>query len=183
MRYQLAFKKPMESNGEESALDPTRELDLELPDGIVAEKSFVERLESDAEHGEDALDEDDAFLGAVSTEVWEYEVVDSRKDEFEDAMRNSRVVFEFNVIDESEIADPAVSDDVLEDRETSRSENEIEGLPVGKAQPPQLGLTDPSDPESDWAANTGPARNATDEVGTRYISDKGSTLGTRKSGR
>jgi hypothetical protein len=121
MRYQLAFKKPMESNGAESTLDPTRELDLELPDGIVAEKNFVERLESDAEHGEEALEEDDAFLGAVSTEVWEYEVVDSRKDEFEDAMRNSRVVFEFNVIDESE-----TRDEVL---------NELKDIPVGKAHP------------------------------------------------
>ncbi len=172
----------MESNGQESALDPTRELDLELPDGIVAEKSFVERLESDAEHGEEALEEDDAFLGAVSAEVWEYEVVDSRKDEFEDALRNSQVVFEFTVIDESETAEAPSSENVLEDREWSGPANEIENLPVGKAHPPQLGLTDPSDSASDWAANTGPTKNASDDVESRYVTDQGSTLGPRKSG-
>lgn len=180
MRYRLAFKKPMESNGAESPLDPTRELDLELPDGIVVEKSFVERLESDAEHGEDALEEDDAFLGAVSAEVWEYEIVNSREDVFEDALRNSEVVFEFTIIDESE-AGAAANDDALEDRATPQSANEIEGLAVGKAHPPQLGLTDPSSPASDWAANTGPTRNATDEIESRYMTDQGSTLGARKS--
>lgn len=178
MRYRLAFKKPLESSGEESALDPTRELDLELPDGLVAEKSFVERLESDADHGEEALDEDDAFLGSVSTEVWEYEVVNRRKGEFEDALRNSEVVFEFTVIDESETVEAEANDDALENR-ASRAAKEIENLPVGKAHPPQLGLTDPSDPESDWASNTGPAKNATDEMETRDMTDKGSTLGRR----
>jgi protease I len=36
-------------------------------------------------------------------------------------------------------------------------------------------MTDPSDSTSDWAANTGPARNGTDEIETRDMTDKGST--------
>jgi hypothetical protein len=34
--------------------------------------------------------------------VWEYEVVDARKDEFEDAARNSHVIREIEVVDDSE---------------------------------------------------------------------------------
>jgi hypothetical protein len=116
------------------------------------------------------------FWAPVSTEVWEYEVVDRRKDEFEDALRNSEVVFEFTVIDEAETVEAEANDDALESR-ASRPGKEMENLPVGKAHPPQLGLTDPSDPESDWASNTGSAKNGTDEMETRNMTDKGSTLG------
>ncbi|MCU1338278.1 MAG: hypothetical protein JWO19_3859 [Bryobacterales bacterium] len=92
----------MRSDGQESSIDPTSKLDDELDDGVVAEKVFVERLEPQAQHSQEVLDEDDAFLALAGTEVWEYEVVNDRTDEFEDAIRNSRVVFEYTVVDESE---------------------------------------------------------------------------------
>ena len=60
-----------------------------LPDGVVVEKNFVERLESMAQHSQEVLDEDDAFLGRAGTEVWEYEIVNDRASEFEDALKNS----------------------------------------------------------------------------------------------
>lgn len=47
------------------------ELDVNLPDGAVAEKVFVERLEPAAQHSQEVLDEDDAFLGAVTAEAWD----------------------------------------------------------------------------------------------------------------
>ena len=102
MRYRLAFEKRLRSDGQASSLDPTTKLDEELSDGIVAETVFVERLEPQAQHSQEVLDEDDAFLALAGTEVWEYEVVNFRKDEFDDGIRNSRVVFEYTVIDESE---------------------------------------------------------------------------------
>jgi len=88
---------------------PSSELDLNLSDGVVAEKVLVEELDSEAEHGEDGLDEDDSFLGSAAAEVWEYEVVDARKREFEDALQNSDLVLESEVVDDTvtEAADAA----------------------------------------------------------------------------
>lgn len=78
---------------------PSAELDQNLSDGVVAEKAFIEQLETQADHGEDTLDEDDAFLGSASPEVWEYDVVDARAAEFEEAIQNSDLVLEYDVID------------------------------------------------------------------------------------
>lgn len=78
---------------------PSAELDLNLSDGIVAEKEFVEQLESEAQHSQEVLDEDDAFLGSAAPEVWEYEVVDARATEFEEALKNSDLVLEFDIVD------------------------------------------------------------------------------------
>src|SRR5437016_11319737 len=78
VRYRVAFQKRLQTDGQPSPLDATTELDSELADGVVAEKSFVERLESQAEHSQEVLDEDDAFLGLAATEVWEYDVVNGR---------------------------------------------------------------------------------------------------------
>ena len=102
VRYRLAFEKRLRSDGQESSIDPTTKLDEELSDGVVAEKVFVERLEPQAQHSQEVLDEDDAFLALAATEVWEYEVINSRKEEFEAAILNSRVVFESIIVDDSD---------------------------------------------------------------------------------
>ena len=104
MNYRVVFEKRSRSDGEPSAMDPTLLLDQELAEGVVADKSQIEWIESDADHGEDALDEDDAFLGMASADVWEYEVFTGKEAEFENAMRRSRVVLEYTVVDEDEIA-------------------------------------------------------------------------------
>lgn len=67
MRYRVAFEKRLQSDGHESPIDPTALLDEELADGVVAEKVFVERLEPDAQHSQETLDEDDAFLALAGT--------------------------------------------------------------------------------------------------------------------
>jgi hypothetical protein len=87
----------------ESGIDPTVELDGYLPDGVVADKRIVERMSPAAQHSQEALDEDDGFLGSAAPEVWEYEVVNARKSEFEEAASHSEVVLEVEVVDESEI--------------------------------------------------------------------------------
>lgn len=99
MRYRVAFAKRMQSDGSDSTNAPSAGLDLELPDGVVAEKVFVEQLENEAQHSQEVLDEDDDFLGSATPEVWEYEVVDERCGDFEDAVRNSELVLEYDVVD------------------------------------------------------------------------------------
>jgi hypothetical protein len=101
MTYHVVFSKRFNSDGNESEIDPTSELDVYLADGIVADKQFVERFEPEAKHSQGVLDEDDAFLGMSAAEVWEYEVLDERAGEFEDAIRNSQTVMEFEVVDET----------------------------------------------------------------------------------
>ncbi len=98
MRYRVAFAKRLQSDGD-SAMEPSAELDLNLSDGVVAEKVFVEQLETEAQHSQEVLDEDDAFLGSATPEVWEYEIVDARVPEFEEAIQNSDLVLEFDIVD------------------------------------------------------------------------------------
>src|SRR3954452_2443755 len=109
MTYRVVFSKRFNSDGNESEIDPTSELDVYLADGVVADKQFVERFEPDAKHSQGALDEDDAFLGMSAAEVWEYEVVDERASEFEDAIRNSQTVMEFIITDETTTDDADLS--------------------------------------------------------------------------
>jgi hypothetical protein len=103
MRYRVVFAKRFQSDGTESALDPTAEMDVYIPDGVVADKVFVERFEPGSQHNQEVLDEDDAWLGLASPEVWEYDVLDDREQDFIDAMQNSGTVMEFAVIDETSI--------------------------------------------------------------------------------
>jgi hypothetical protein len=102
MTYRVVFEKRSRTDGEPSALDPTLELDNELPEGVVADKNLVEWLESDAQHSQETLDEDDAFLAMASAEVWEYEIISGKDEEFQDAMKRSKVVLEYTITDEAE---------------------------------------------------------------------------------
>jgi hypothetical protein len=125
MTYRVAFAKRFQSDGTESAVDPSSELDVYLPDGVVAEKNFVERFEPRAQHNQEVLDEDDAFLGLASAEVWEYDVVDERAQEFEDAIRNSQTVMEFEVIDETPTGADEATGVALGDGDTRAPERNI----------------------------------------------------------
>jgi hypothetical protein len=100
MVYRVTFAKRFQSDGEPSTLDPTAELEVYLPDGVVLDKSMVSQFEPESKHSQEILDEDDAFLGMAAPEVWEYEVADGRESEFQDAIRNSQVVLEFQTIDD-----------------------------------------------------------------------------------
>ncbi len=95
----MAFAKRLRSEGSPSNMQPSSELDSNLSDGVVAEKEFIEELETNAQHSQEVLDEDDAFLGSASPEVWEYEVVDARAAEFEEALRNSGLILEYDIVD------------------------------------------------------------------------------------
>jgi hypothetical protein len=80
MRFRVTFMErtnasavPVES--------PTGYLDLNAPDGVIVDRTFVERTEPAAVHSEEKLDEDDDFL-SVGSETWDFEVAEGRQDEF-----------------------------------------------------------------------------------------------------
>ena len=97
MRYRVTFAKRFESDGEPSSIDPTEFLDL--ADGVVQEKVLVETLEPESVHGQEVMDEDDAFLGRAAAEIWDYEVAEGRQDEFVTALEVSGTLMEYDVLD------------------------------------------------------------------------------------
>ncbi len=98
MKYQVTFRERTDANGNASE-NPPEFVEPELMDGIVLDAAFVERIEPDSLHVQEVMDEDDDFL-SLGTEVWEYDVADGRGQEFEDALKNSQMVMEFEVLDD-----------------------------------------------------------------------------------
>lgn len=95
--FRVTFMERTRASGEPSER-PTEYVAIELPDGVVRGKEFVERTEPSAMHSEDALEEDDDFL-SVGSETWDYEVADGREEEFIAALMNSQMVMEYVRLD------------------------------------------------------------------------------------
>jgi len=87
-------------DGEPSEFPPDY-LSIEVPDGVVLDKTFVERTKPLAMHSQETLDEDDSFL-SVGNETWDYDVADDRKDEFLAAVKNSQIAIECEEVLEEE---------------------------------------------------------------------------------
>lgn len=98
MTYRVTFLERTDAMGERSEI-PTGYVAIELPDGVVIEKTLIERTPPSALHSEENLEEDDSFL-SVGSETWDYEIADGREDEFVDALRNSQMVMECVPLDE-----------------------------------------------------------------------------------
>ena len=99
MKYQVTFMERTDAAGNASE-KPPQFVEPELTDGIVLDASPVERIEPDSLHGQDVMDEDDNFL-SVGTELWEYDIAGGREQEFEDALKNSQMVIDYQAIDDS----------------------------------------------------------------------------------
>jgi hypothetical protein len=98
MRYRVMFMERTNAAGDPSE-DPTAYLIPELESGVVREALFIERDKPAVMHSEEQLEEDDDFL-SVGSEVWEYDVADGRDRDFTDALRNSQMVLDYEVIDD-----------------------------------------------------------------------------------
>jgi len=99
MRYRVMFMERTGASGQPSE-DPPEYLIPELQEGVVKEALFIERDEPAAVHSEERLEEDDDFL-SVGSEVWEYDITDGRESEFVDALINSQMVLDYEVIDDT----------------------------------------------------------------------------------
>ena len=180
MTYRVAFSKRVDSEGTESMMKPSAELDQNLADGVVAEKSFVEEIETEALHGQEELGEDDSFLGSAAAEVWEYVVVDARAVEFEEALANSDLIMEYDIVDDTVVSASEASAGVLGNSGVyppdGKSQAGLDDLTSLTADDPRLGLTNVgSTPPLDWAADTGPTR--TPEIEAEELTDE--TVPTR----
>lgn len=82
--------------------DPPDYVEINLSEGVVLDKVFVERAEPAAEHVEDKLEEDDDFL-SVGSETWDYEIADGRDDDFLAALKNSSMAIECVALDDESV--------------------------------------------------------------------------------
>ena len=93
MIYRVTFMERTDEAGEATE-NPTDYLAIQVSDGVILNRSFLQRDKPLALHSEEKLDEDNSFL-SIGSETWDYEVADDRQDEFEQAMRRSQMVMEF----------------------------------------------------------------------------------------
>lgn len=98
MKYRVTFMERTNAGGVATERPPDY-VEIDLPEGVVLDKTFVERTQPAAEHVEDALEEDDDFL-SVGSETWDYDVADGRVDEFLAAVRNSEIAMECVPLDD-----------------------------------------------------------------------------------
>ena len=98
MRYRVTFMERTNAGGLPTERPPDY-VEIDLPEGVVLDKTFVDRTQPAAEHVEDALEEDDDFL-SVGSETWDYDVADGRVDEFLAAVRNSEIAMECVPLDD-----------------------------------------------------------------------------------
>ena len=97
MKYKVVFRERYNRDGEK-AEDPASFLAAQMDEETVIAATFVERTGPDAKHSSDIIEEDDDFL-SLATEVWEYDVVEGKDQEFKDALLNSEMVMEFEPLD------------------------------------------------------------------------------------
>ena len=95
--FRVTFLERTGASGEPSER-PTDYVAIDLADGVVRGKQFVERTAPAAKHSEDSLEEDDDFL-SVGSETWDYEVAAGREEEFIAALMNSQMVMEYVRLD------------------------------------------------------------------------------------
>jgi hypothetical protein len=97
MRYQVTFRKRFNEQGAGSDSPQTL---LDLPDGVVLESEVVQETEPESIQVDEEMGEDD--LTPFGNEIWEYVVVDSRRDEFVAALKESGVVLEYDEIEDED---------------------------------------------------------------------------------
>ena len=68
MKYRVVFRGRSDEEGDR-ADNPPGFLEPELEDGIVLDAQFVGRLEPDALHSSEKMEEDDAFLSLTGREL------------------------------------------------------------------------------------------------------------------
>jgi len=68
MRYRVTFMERTNAGGQPSE-NPPDYVAIEVPDGVVLARVFVERTAPSAMHSEEQLGGDDSFL-SVGSEIW-----------------------------------------------------------------------------------------------------------------
>ncbi len=100
MKYKVVFRERTGGSGEKTD-DPASFLDTQLDDETVLDAALVGRNRPEALHSSELIEEDDGFL-SIGTETWEYEIAEGKDQDFKDAMANSGVVMEFELLESAD---------------------------------------------------------------------------------
>lgn len=92
------FRKRFNREGGEADAPQTF---VNVPDGVILDSEFVERIEPPSLHVEDDMEEGDDFL-SLGSEIWEYDIADGRDREFRDAVLNSQMALDIERIEDIE---------------------------------------------------------------------------------
>lgn len=92
VKYRVTFMERTNAAGQPSE-HPRGYLEIDLADGVVLDRAFIERTPPDALHSEETLEENDSFL-SIGSETWEYDVARGRDPEFLAAVQNSQMAIE-----------------------------------------------------------------------------------------
>jgi hypothetical protein len=98
MKYRVVFRERFDAQGNNTE-EPPEFLDPQLGNGVVLDCEFIERTKPDSLHVQETMDEDDSWE-SIGTEVWSYDVADDRQDDFIRGLENSRMVVEYERLDE-----------------------------------------------------------------------------------
>lgn len=96
MTFEVTFRKRFDAKGDPMDRPETFVL---APEGVILDAHAARLNEPPAQHNQEVLDEDDNFE-SLGTEVWEFEVADDREQDFIAALENSRMVLEYEQIDD-----------------------------------------------------------------------------------
>lgn len=96
MTFRVTFRKRFNADGQEADRPETF---VQVADGVVLNAVKAEVIDPPALHSQEVLDEDDNFE-SLGTESWDYEIEDEREAEFVDALKNSRMVLDYESIDD-----------------------------------------------------------------------------------
>jgi hypothetical protein len=168
MRYRVAFAKRFQSDGNESVENPTREVDIDISDDVIADKVFVGHFDPEVKHSQEVLDEDDAWNGMAAAELWEYDVVDGYEDDFVSALQNAQTVMEFSVVDES----PTGAEDLSSGLPLDESGERIEDFDLAEGLQPSASTTS--------SVDDGPAGNPTSDSTAGGLNPGRPTLATER---
>ena len=102
MRYKVTFRKRFSPEGE-PADDPKSLIDTE--EGVVQDAEIVEILEpagvgvaEDMNEGSGSQESNDNGFLNLGTETWVYDIAEGREKEFTDALVESKVVLDYEIV-------------------------------------------------------------------------------------
>lgn len=93
MRYRVTYLERTGGDGSPTEFPPDY-VEIDVADGVVLDKTFVERAEPLALHNTDSLEEEDDSFLSIGSESWDYTIAEGREDEFMAALKNSQMAFE-----------------------------------------------------------------------------------------
>ena len=81
MRYRVTFMERTDAAGQPTE-SPPEYVEIDLAEGVVIDRNFVERTMPAAMHSGDSIEEEDDRYLSVASETWDYDVAEGPGERF-----------------------------------------------------------------------------------------------------